>query len=131
MRPAGSYEAFVLVACCACVACVACERPPVGDPPVKKPPPSGDRVGPVAFDTFVQDRNAIAGKWYDYDPSTHSVAPKQQAWIVDDPSSTIETTAFRIVSGYDPNTASLGVFTLAIATFDAASSTWSSEAQLV
>jgi hypothetical protein len=108
----------------ALAALTACVRPPVGAPPSKGP--SAGRVGPVAFDTFTQDRPAIAGKWYDYDPSDHTLTPKAQAWIIrDSTSSPPRFAAFRIVTAYDANTAASGVFTLSLATYDG--STWSSE----
>ncbi len=103
-----------------------CERPPVGPPPTE--PPQEGRVGPVAFETFVQDRPAIAGKWYDYNPDGHTLDPKPQAWIVrdtDPDTGAARFASFRVVSIYDADTADSGVFTLATATWDGAA--WGAE----
>jgi hypothetical protein len=69
----------------------------------------------VAFETFIQDRPAIAGKWYDYDPSVHTLSPKPQAWVVREPTSTDGSTpprfaSFRIESVYDAEGATLGIY---------------------
>ena len=112
----------------ACVAVAgvsaACVRPPVGPPP--PPPPAQGRIGPLAFETFVQDRPAIAGKWYDYNVDGHTLDPKPQAWVLSDHSTGVARyAAFRIASIYEPDTGDSGLFTLEIARFDAASSAWS------
>ncbi len=109
----------------------ACPRPPVG-PPDNQPAPAG-RVGPVAIETFTQDRPAIAGKWFDYNPDGHTLTPKSQAWIVrtiagDDAPRHV---ALRITDIYESDAAESGLFTFGLATFDDAASEWSAEAEWV
>jgi hypothetical protein len=101
-----------LPSCGLLVLCVACERPPVDPPP---PPPPEGRIGPLALDKCIQDRPAIAGKWYDYNPDGHTLDPKAQAWIVRDGD---RYAAFRIVSIYEQDAVESGRFTLAVATHD-------------
>jgi hypothetical protein len=81
-------------------------------------------VGPLALETFTQDRPAIAGKWFDYDPDGHALTPKDQAWIVRDLVSGRHI-AFRIASVYDDATAESGLFTLVTAEHDGAA--WGAE----
>ncbi len=98
----------------------ACERPPVGGAR-NEPPPEG-RIGPVAFELFVQDRPAIAGKWFDYDPSGHTLDPKAEAWILRDESGeNPRHAAFRIESIYEADRAESGLFTLSVALHDGSS----------
>lgn len=113
-----------------CLSLLGCPRPPVG-PPANDPPPEG-RVGPLALELFTQDRPAIGGKWYDYNPDGHTLDPKEQAWILRDPSldeAAPRHVAFRIVSVYEPDRAESGLFTLGLAVHDGSSwgpeSTWS------
>lgn len=108
------------------VSSLACERPPIGAP--DEPPPPG-RVGPIALETFTQDRPAIAGKWFEYDPDGHTLTPKDEAWVLR--ASTGEHAAFRITDIYESDAAESGLFTFGVSTFDAASATWSAEAEWV
>lgn len=104
----------------------ACPRPPVGPPP--PPPPDGDRTGPLAAELCIQDRPAISGKWYDYDPDGHTLTPKPQAWILRDASvEPARFAALRIVSAYEPDAAESGRFTFGMATWDGAA--WSAESE--
>jgi hypothetical protein len=98
------------------LAALGCERPPLV-PPVTPPPPG--RVGPLALELFTQDRPAIGGKWYDYDPDGHTLAPKPEAWIVREPAGTdFRHAAFRILSVYEEDRAESGLFTLGVALHD-------------
>lgn len=88
-------------------------RPPVtgegegeGDP---------DRVV-VDLPSFLQDRPAIGGKWYDYNVDGHILEPKDEAWIL--VSAAGEVSAFEIVSVYDDDTGDSGRFTLNVAQQD-------------
>lgn len=111
---------------------LACPRPPVG-PPDDQPPPAG-RVGPVAIETFTQDRPAIAGKWFEYNPDGHTLTPKAQAWIVRTTETAEEPArhiALRIVDIYESDAAESGLFTFSLSTFDDASGTWGAESEWV
>lgn len=117
---------------------VACERPPVAPPPDDNEPPPPGRVGPVAIETFTQDRPAIAGKWFEYDPDGHTLTPKDQAWIVrervvDDVSGapTDRYFAFRITNIYESDAAESGLFTLGVAVHDDVAGAWGSEEEWV
>jgi hypothetical protein len=113
----------------------ACPRPPVGPP--DNPPPAAGRVGPLAIEAFTQDRPAIAGKWFDYNPDGHTLSPKTQAWIVrtlDDDADVEQAPrhiALRIIDIYESDAAESGLFTFGLATFDDATSTWSGESEWV
>lgn len=103
------------------LALAACPRPPLGPPNVE--PPGAGRVGPLALEAFTQDRPAIAGKWFDYEPEGHALTPKEQAWIVRDVSDSgidgaVRYAAFRIASIYEPDSADSGRFTLTVALHD-------------
>lgn len=103
---------------------LGCPRPPVGPPP--PPPLDEDRVAPLAVEACIQDRPAISGKWYDYNPDGHTLTPKPQAWIVRDPSTDpARFAALRIVSVYEPDAAESGRFTFGMASWDGAA--WSVE----
>lgn len=136
-RPRGARAASVLAGAITSAVAIAalagttagCPRPPVG-PPDDEPPPPG-RVGPLALEAFTQDRPAIGGKWYDYNPDGHTLDPKAQAWIVREPAEdggAPRHAAFRIVSIYEADRAESGRFTLALALHDGVSwgaeSTW-------
>lgn len=108
---------------------IACPRPPVG-PPDDQPPPAG-RVGPVAIETFTQDRPAIAGKWFDYNPDGHTLTPKSQAWIVRTLEDEPRHIALRIIDIYESDAAESGLFTFSLATFDDATGTWGAESEWV
>lgn len=107
---------------------VGCPRPPVGPPP--PPPPDEDRTGPLAAEVCIQDRPAISGKWYDYDPDGHTLTPKPQAWILRDRSTDpARFLALRIVSVYETDAAESGRFTFGVASWDGAA--WSGENEWV
>jgi hypothetical protein len=119
-----SLLAPVVVALVVLAVSCGCERPPVGPPGGGDPLPAGS-AGPIDLLAFQQDRPVVGGKWYDYDPSAHGLAPKAQAWIVRDPvdDTTARFAAFRIVTVYDEDTGDSGLFTLSVATHDGAA--WS------
>lgn len=78
-------------------------------------------MGPIDLEAFLQDRPAIGGKWYAYDPSGHALAPKPEAWVVRDVEAqdggagvSYRFAAFRIVSVYEPDRAASGRFTLEV-----------------
>ncbi len=104
-----------LLATIGVVLTVACARPPVGGP---NAPLAAGRIGPLALAAFVQDRPAIAGKWYDYNSDTHAQTPKPYAWIVRDTDDDGATrfVAMRIVSIYDDTES--GLFTLSFSDWD-------------
>lgn len=103
-----------------------CPRPPVGPPP--PPPLADDRVAPLAVEHCIQDRPAISGKWYDYNPDGHTLTPKPHAWILRDPSTDPPRhLALRIVSVYEPDAAESGRFTFGVASHDGAA--WLAESE--
>lgn len=111
----------------------ACPRPPVGGPGGGAPPPPG-QVGPVALEIFTQDRPAIAGKWFDYNPDGHTLTPKPQAWVVRDTDAATgehRFIALRIVDIYESDAAESGLFTFGLATYDPTTQTWSDESEWV
>ncbi|MCC7075095.1 MAG: hypothetical protein IT383_27530, partial [Deltaproteobacteria bacterium] len=113
-----------LVAAALALVVAACPRPPVGPPP--PPPLDEDRVAPLAVEVCIQDRPAISGKWYDYNPDGHTLSPKAHAWIVrDGATDPARYAALRIVSVYEPDAAESGRFTFGMATWDGAA--WSAE----
>lgn len=89
-----------------------CERPPVGGGTVGV---GAERVV-VDLSTFLQDRPAIGGKWYDYGVDGHILEPKPQAWIVKSEVVGSAIHAFKISSIYDDDTGETGVFTLQVVT---------------
>lgn len=96
----------------------ACERPPVSvDPPA--PDPADPDV--VDLTTFVQDRPAIGGKWYEYSVDGHVLTPKPHAWLVRTAQG--DVAGFRIVTVYDADTGDSGRFTIERTTY--ASDDWS------
>lgn len=96
----------------------------MGPPP--PPPLDEDRVAPLAVEVCIQDRPAISGKWYDYNPDGHTLSPKAHAWIVrDGATDPARYAALRIVSVYEPDAAESGRFTFGMATWDGAA--WSAE----
>jgi hypothetical protein len=86
----------------------ACPRPPTSTPP----PDVDDTRETIALETFVQDRPAIGGKWYDYSVDGHILQPKGEAWLLRRGEA---QHAFTITSVYDDNTGDSGQFHLAIA----------------
>ncbi len=109
----------VLVAALLAGLCVAaCERPPVAGPPAVV---DDDRVL-LDLPSFLQDRPAIGGKWYDYSVDGHVLEPKSEAWILKDDVDTsgapapeaINTFGFRIASVYDDDSGETGLFTLEV-----------------
>jgi hypothetical protein len=111
VSPAVNSAAIVGAVVAAVVAVVgvgtACERPPVTvDPPA--PDPSNPDV--VDVTTFVQDRPAIGGKWYEYAVDGHVLAPRPHAWLLRTADG--RSAAFRIVTVYDADTGESGRFTL-------------------
>ena len=90
---------------------VGCERPPVSvDPPA--PDPADPDV--VDLTTFVQDRPAVGGKWYEYSVDGHVLTPRPHAWLVRSATRNAAdgVAAFRIVSVYDADTGESGRFTI-------------------
>ncbi|MBM4281228.1 MAG: hypothetical protein FJ137_10895 [Deltaproteobacteria bacterium] len=85
----------------------ACERPPVG---VDPPAPNPEDPDIVDVSTFVQDRPAIGGKWYEYTVDGHVLTPRPHAWLLRTGEG--DVVGFRIVSVYDPETGASGRFTL-------------------
>ncbi len=111
-------RAFPLVVVVGCVAgglgATACERPPVS---VDPPAPGAADPDVVDLTTFVQDRPAIGGKWYDYSVDGHVLTPKPHAWLVRRADGTHDdVAAFRIVTVYDAETGDSGRFTIERAT---------------
>lgn len=99
---------------------LACPRPPVsaegegeGDT---------DRVV-VDLPSFLQDRPAIGGKWYEYNVDGHILEPKDEAWVVVAADGSVS--GFRIDSVYDDDTGDSGVFTLSVVQRDADNGAWS------
>ncbi len=90
-----------------------CERPPVGGAPDVE---EGSAV--VDLPSFLQDRPAIGGKWYDYSVDGHVLQPKDQTWIARLRDG--GHAAFRIDSIYDDNTGDSGVFHFSVAHHDGA-----------
>ncbi len=86
----------------------ACERPPVS-PPGDDDPPTGEATV-VDLSSFLQDRPAIGGKWYDYSVDGHVLEPKAEAWIVQRAGGDFH--GFRIASVYDDDTGESGTFTI-------------------
>ena len=102
---------FALSRCCAGVALVsllACERPPVGGAPYV-----AEGSATVDLPSFLQDRPAIGGKWYDYSVDGHILQPKSELWIARLRDG--EHCAFRIDSVYDDDTGNSGVFHFSVA----------------
>jgi hypothetical protein len=83
-----------------------CDRPPVVGST------DNERATNDALDlaTFLQDRPAIGGKWYDYNVDGHVLVPKPHAWLVRLADGGVA--GFRIVSVYDADTGESGRFTL-------------------
>ncbi len=89
---------------------VGCVRPPVS---VDPPPPAADDPDVVDITTFVQDRPAIGGKWYEYDVDGHVLTPRPHAWLVRGGDQVAADAAgFRIVTVYDADTGESGRFTI-------------------
>jgi hypothetical protein len=86
---------------------VACERPPVS---VDPPPPDPSDPDVVDLTTFVQDRPAIGGKWYDYSVDGHVLTPRPHAWLIR--AADGDVAGFRIKSVYDDDTGESGRFTI-------------------
>lgn len=85
-------------------------------------------MAPLAVGVCIQDRPAISGKWYDYNPDGHTLTPKPQAWILRDASTDpARYAALRIASVYEPDAAESGRFTFGMASWDGAA--WSIEDQ--
>lgn len=95
----------VLATLCLSAGGVACPRPPV-----TLPPDDTVALGEIDLPTYLQDRPAIGGKWYDYTVDGHLLEPKDEAWIVDDGDGGHH--GFTIVSAYDDDTGDTGIFTL-------------------
>ncbi len=86
--------------------------------------PGGDgRTGPVAIDaSWLQDRYAVMGRWYDYESVSHLITPRPYSWILaEGQGDAARYAAFRIVSYYDENTSEPGLITLALSTWNGAS----------
>lgn len=70
----------------------------------------------IDLPSFLQDRPAIGGKWYDYSVDGHVLEPKDEAWVVVDVDGGVH--GFRIASVYDEDTGVSGLFTLDVVHLD-------------
>lgn len=84
-------------------------------PPASDAGPGGPRSAPIDFLSFVHDRPAIGGDWYDYDEAGgHLIEPLPRVYLVQEGlEPDARYLALRVASYYDPNTAESGRFTLA------------------
>lgn len=102
---------------------------PSGGPGGKTP--TGDGIlGPLALETFHQDRYAIGGKWFQYSPDGHVLTPYPDSYILrlgdEDPPRYV---GLRVISYYDSSTSDSGLFTLGFAYWDG--SAWGPEIEWV
>jgi hypothetical protein len=105
----------------------SCTRPPVQDPNPQPAADAGPDAAPqVDLERFVVDDPAIGGGWYHYDVTNHSVAPREQSYVVQTATGFI---AFRPTSYYDDTTGDSGRFTLDLSRFDGTA--WAAPTTLV
>jgi hypothetical protein len=90
---------------------MGCERPPVGGGNTAV----ADGRAQVDLPSFLQDRPAIGGKWYEYSVDGHVLVPKDETWIA---RLGADHVAFRITSIYDDDTGNSGQFHFSVARHD-------------
>lgn len=100
-----------------------CPRPPVDA--LDAGPADG---GGFTLEALIQDDPAIGGDWYLYTPENHTVASRDQVYLLrDNTAQPARYVVFRVVSYYDEDTAESGRFTLAFSDWSAgwqAEQTW-------